>query len=419
MIFNSSVLLLDNRIGDYRMTIATQGYMEGAAFVPPGASLITSPPLTTKLNNSDQYQPQGLGNSSLIPDLQPHQDNQSITHAQYLASTATKAQGWEMMEVSACLGMYTEKSCYGLRDYRDVVIIVEGPGWDDPHLYNSSEASHQILQTVIPEKNPVFISTQCRMFGELQDSTPYCRSDCNSIITNMSTANDNGLFNINNWSQLGELDWFRWKASLYPGSGNSTSFVFERGLKRHNWKWEKSIFKISYCMAEPRLSDCSLAVSKPLFLVLIVSISLKLIICAIIIWTLGPEESLVPPGDVIASFLSSSDDNKYRFNTPTIPVHTMKLITIFWFFLLGAVSVYASTCTASPQGNLDRRFDQSFSRAAQRQCRAAGGSPKGNNNRPACDFRGDVPRNLNRNFQVTVSDNGRNRNVNARWSCRR
>ncbi|CAI0646486.1 unnamed protein product [Colletotrichum noveboracense] len=97
-----------------------------------------------------------------------------------------------------------------------------------------------------------------------------------------------------------------------------------------------------------------------------------------------------------------------------------KFTLLFWFFLLGAASVYASTCTASPQGNLDRRFDQSFARQAQRECRSAGGSPKGNNNRPACDFRGDPPRNFNnRRFQVTVSDNGRNRNVNARWSCRR
>ncbi|KAF4421430.1 hypothetical protein CFRS1_v011443 [Colletotrichum fructicola] len=99
---------------------------------------------------------------------------------------------------------------------------------------------------------------------------------------------------------------------------------------------------------------------------------------------------------------------------------TMKFTLLFWFFLLGAASVYASTCTASPQGNLDRRSEQTFARQAQRECRSAGGSPKGNNNRPACDFRGDPPRNFNnRRFQVTVSDNGRNRNVNARWSCRR
>ncbi|KAK1851082.1 hypothetical protein CCHR01_06310 [Colletotrichum chrysophilum] len=310
MIFNSSVILLDNRMGDYRMTIATQGYFEGAAYIPPGASLVNSPPLTTYFNNSDQYQPPGLGNSSLIPDIQPHTDNQSITHAQYLASTATNAQGWKMMDVSACLGMYTEKSCYGLRDYRDVVIIVEGPGWDDPHLWNSSEAPHQISQTATSEKNPVFISTQCRMFGELQDFTPYCRSDCNSIIPNMSPAENNWLFNISNWSQLGELNWFRWKASLYPGGENLLGFVSEHGLEHYNWKLGKSTFKISHCMAEPRISDCSFAVSKPLFLVLIVSIGLKLIVCAIVIWTLGPEESLVTPGDVIASFLSSPNNNK-------------------------------------------------------------------------------------------------------------
>ncbi|KAH9238249.1 hypothetical protein K456DRAFT_1827108, partial [Colletotrichum gloeosporioides 23] len=39
MVFNSSILLLDSRMGDYRMTIATEGYINGAPYFPPGASL--------------------------------------------------------------------------------------------------------------------------------------------------------------------------------------------------------------------------------------------------------------------------------------------------------------------------------------------------------------------------------------------
>ncbi|KAH9238248.1 hypothetical protein K456DRAFT_31777 [Colletotrichum gloeosporioides 23] len=77
-------------------------------------------------------------------------------------------------------------------------------------------------------------------------------------------------------------------------------------------------------MAELRLSDCSLAVSKPLFLVLIISITLKLITCVIVIWNLGSDESLVTPGDVIASFISTPDDNKHGSHGATTQMQIRK-----------------------------------------------------------------------------------------------
>ncbi|KAL3293756.1 hypothetical protein RB213_014482 [Colletotrichum asianum] len=304
MIFNSSVLLIDNRVGDYRMTIATQGYIEGAAYFPPGASLITSPPLTTALNSSDQYHLPGLGNSSLAPD-ESESDRHSEIHTEYLEATAGEAQKWERLEPSVCVGMYTENGCAGLRDYRGVIMIVNGPGWNEPKRWNLTEGPKLAWDSFVPlEKNSLFISTQCRMVGELRDFTPICRSDCNSILTTKNPDNDRWLLNFSNWSQLGELDWFRWKASLYSSTGNTAISVYDFGLEHFGRTVE-----ISHCMAEPRLSDCSLAISKPLFLALTVSISLKLVMCGIVMWTLGSEESLVTPGDVVASFLSSPDDN--------------------------------------------------------------------------------------------------------------
>ncbi|KAI3546341.1 hypothetical protein CSPX01_04420, partial [Colletotrichum filicis] len=93
---------------------------------------------------------------------------------------------------------------------------------------------------------------------------------------------------------------------------------------------------------------------------------------------------------------------------------------LFWFFLLGATSVYASTCTVEPRSNFDSRFDSSFAKQAKQQCRSAGGNSKGGNSvRQVCDFRGDPPRSLQRTSRIQVSSNGRSTNVNVRWNCRR
>lgn len=62
--------------------------------------------------------------------------------------------------------------------------------------------------------------------------------------------------------------------------------------------------EVSYRLAEPRPNHCSLAFSQLLFMVVILSILMKPLMCIVILLVLGPEEPLVTPGDAIASFIS-------------------------------------------------------------------------------------------------------------------
>lgn len=50
-----------------------------------------------------------------------------------------------------------------------------------------------------------------------------------------------------------------------------------------------------------------MALSKPLFLTVVLSVLSKLIICIVIVRVLGLEEALVTPGDAITSFISVQD----------------------------------------------------------------------------------------------------------------
>ncbi|OHE99888.1 hypothetical protein CORC01_04789, partial [Colletotrichum orchidophilum] len=91
---------------------------------------------------------------------------------------------------------------------------------------------------------------------------------------------------------------------------------------------------------------------------------------------------------------------------------------LFWFFLFGAVSVYAGTCTIQPQSNLDSRINSAFVKRAKDQCQSAGGSPKqGNSASVSCTFRGDAPNSFQRTSNFRVNANGRNVDVRAKVNC--
>lgn len=299
MVFNSSVLLLNDLTEGYNLTVATPEYIEGAAYAPAG--FITGLPMTTPLNISHQHFPLGLGKSSLASKAGSQSNSDSTFHAQDLASTAVKAKKRKRLEPSACVEMYTAGNCSGLNDYRDVVMIVNNSGWSEPIKAGGS---------FIPlEETPVFTAGYCwikkvkrkERFAGWENSIPTCEVSCSSLITPKDLEDSRWVFNITGRSQLGGLNRFR-SSSLDPGSGNSSDSLYDVYLPNF-----RRAVKLSYCMAELRL--CSLAVSKPLFLVLTISIASKLFVCVMVIWKLGSQESLVTPGDVIASFLSSPDDS--------------------------------------------------------------------------------------------------------------
>lgn len=91
----------------------------------------------------------------------------------------------------------------------------------------------------------------------------------------------------------------RWNSSLYVAPGNESTPAF--AYRDPSYKLE-----IEYCLAETRdLSNaCGVALSKPLLLIVLVSVLVKLIACVVAIYFLGSEELLVTPGDAIASFIS-------------------------------------------------------------------------------------------------------------------
>jgi hypothetical protein len=60
---------------------------------------------------------------------------------------------------------------------------------------------------------------------------------------------------------------------------------------------------------ETKAGACYVGVSNPFLLTVTLACLVKVIICATIVWVLGPQEPLVTPGDAVASFVSVPDSS--------------------------------------------------------------------------------------------------------------
>ncbi|KAF6818885.1 hypothetical protein CPLU01_13174 [Colletotrichum plurivorum] len=255
ILFNSSVFQMDRRMDDFHVTIAAESFLSGDSYFPPGASLLTDEMIQNETGYSGGY--------GLPPKFQRilGATNGSVDEATAAARTAAQDSGWKRLETGECLALYGSKNCAGLSHYRDLVIVTEGTGWKRADIWNLSVAADTTWEPIVPaqEFNSLWISTQCSMKGIIQGYAATCMNDCRNV-------------------SRGE------PVFRYCPAGISAP-----------------------CLAESRDAECTVVISKTLLLAVVVSISAKMFTCVTVVLFLGSEESLVTPGDAIASFISVQD----------------------------------------------------------------------------------------------------------------
>ncbi|KAK1844228.1 hypothetical protein CCHR01_13129 [Colletotrichum chrysophilum] len=302
--FNSSIFQVDSRMGDFHLTIATDSFVKGEPFFLPGASLYTD----DLFSNYTRHE--------WSSDLPPFGDRRSFKFEAYSADhnstdvvNVTKAakQGsqWHRLSTTECSALYvgSRSDCNGLREYRNVIFISKGSGWQRSDLWNLSESANALWEPVVPsnEINTVWLSTPCSMKGIIVESNPLCQNTCADLASSTPYFPPMA-WNITDPLSLPRIP--RWNSTLYAAPGNESAPVF--GYRDSSYNLD-----IEYCLAEPRdLSGaCGVALSKPLLLAVVVSVLIKLVACIITIQFLGSEEPLVTPGDAVASFISKADVN--------------------------------------------------------------------------------------------------------------
>ncbi|KAH0422667.1 hypothetical protein CcaCcLH18_12692 [Colletotrichum camelliae] len=319
--FNSSIFQIDSRMGDFHLTIATESFVKGEPFFLPGASLYTDDLFSnyTRHEWSSNMPPVGDQRSFKFEAYSTDRDSTDIVS---VTKGAKQGSQWHRLTTTECSALYvgSRSDCNGLREYRNVILISKGSGWQRSVLWNLSNSANALWEPVVPsnEINTLWLSTPCTMKGIIVESNPLCKNTCADL---GSTLSADGIWQIEtfDWYQtpstaysppmtpnftdpLGWLTAPRWNSSLYAAPGNEPKPAF--GYRDSSYNLE-----IEYCLAEPRdlSSACGVALSKPLLLAVVVSVLIKLIACIVTMHFLGSEEPLVTPGDAIAAFISKTD----------------------------------------------------------------------------------------------------------------
>ncbi|KAF6807971.1 hypothetical protein CSOJ01_07821 [Colletotrichum sojae] len=100
-------------MGNFNVTIAAESFIkDDSVFFLPGASLETSDRRTSQLED-DRL------------SFQDYYDGKYASQLENVLKPAKNAQDWVKLEPAECVSMYAPRECSGLRDYRDVVVVVK------------------------------------------------------------------------------------------------------------------------------------------------------------------------------------------------------------------------------------------------------------------------------------------------------
>ncbi|KAI0965357.1 hypothetical protein F4678DRAFT_476639 [Xylaria arbuscula] len=258
LLFNSTIFEMDNRGSDYHLTIATEKFVYGGDFYPPGASL-TIPGFVASDDiggaNGQGELVSGYGRQINRSDYQ----NPLSPVLANISTVSKMAAGWERLDISQCMTEYVQ--CSGLINHRNVVLIVEKPdGWAWNDIWHLSKIKTDLWQQIIPADKPnhLFFDAQCYMAANLDinyGQTINCYNDC---------------------SEISDL--------------------------RYD-------LNISYCLAEPFTYHCQLAVSPALLLGVTLCLITKTTVAIIVTKVLKhpKHKPLVTLGDAIESFIEQPD----------------------------------------------------------------------------------------------------------------
>ncbi|KAJ2988427.1 hypothetical protein NUW58_g3982 [Xylaria curta] len=152
LLFNSTIFETDNRNYNHSLTIATEGFVHGSPYFPPGASLMVSGQQFVGLNSNENYTiGEGLGYGVGI-DNRDYDIPESLT-LRNISKAAKNASSWTEIDSQSCWESYT--NCSALRKYGDLVIVVDKPaGWVRKDMWQLSTNESRFWDHYIPADKP-------------------------------------------------------------------------------------------------------------------------------------------------------------------------------------------------------------------------------------------------------------------------
>lgn len=219
-----------------------------------------------------------------------------------MSQTALYASAWEKLDPKLCRAIYSNGTCSGLREYRNVVVVAGKSGWKRSDIWEMSTLDDDLWEPIVPrdELNTLWHSQQCTMSGIVNDGTPECSTTCGDPFAQFK---GNYTWLVDFQSTIGQC--------LTSVRSRMTANFESEDISKPIATLRRQDLNITHCLAEPRNSYCAVAVSNPLLFGVALSVFIKVVICITIFWGLGPVEPIVTPGDAIASFISDQDGPEF------------------------------------------------------------------------------------------------------------
>ncbi|OTB14352.1 hypothetical protein K445DRAFT_302510 [Daldinia sp. EC12] len=280
LFFNSTIFETTYLGSDWQTTIATEAFLRGANYFAPGASL-DSPDL-----------PGYEGDTSYSTDWTPIISLET-------KKAATIGRNWTHLDPLTCYTQYS--ACEPKTQYRDVVVVIDSgtnrkEGWVREEVFNLTKDLSLWWDTYVPrnETNSMWYSTPCGTKRVEYSIAKRCDSSCWRLFPG-EQADSYGIRETSpsNW----ELFW----------TSTSNQFSIPRNVTpTYDLNENFTHMTVKYCLAEPYPRVCKVGISNILLTLVISCTFIKIIQCSIIVWRL-PRQSLVTPGDAIASFIMKPD----------------------------------------------------------------------------------------------------------------
>ncbi|KAI0911442.1 hypothetical protein F4823DRAFT_585781 [Ustulina deusta] len=280
LLSNSTVFTTEYRESNFNLTIATDEFLNGGSFFPPGASLLLR---------------EGIGFGYGIPGTAEDYADKESAVMRYISSVADRSRNWDRIDVSDCLEKYLT-NCNGLDRHRDLILVVDKTGgWTRNEMWQLLEPASDAEGYYYPSywdhlvpanvSNHLFYDAACVM----APGSPPCSTDCTAALGGYET-NDQHIGYVGSPYPFfrGEERGYDIHPTLRPGSDN---------------------ISIQYCLADPLESRCHVGLSTTLLFAVTLSVVAKTGIALLVTTVLSRQcqSPLVTTGDSIASFLEKPD----------------------------------------------------------------------------------------------------------------
>ncbi|KAL7622735.1 hypothetical protein AAE478_006413 [Parahypoxylon ruwenzoriense] len=315
LLFNSTIFETDRRESDFHMTIATEDFLSGGPYYPPGSSLALPGFMSTLSADIGIYTYSTDTGFGLPEDITEFADGDSEA-MKNISTAAFAATRWERLEIRECKQEYIY--CSGLKHHRSVVLIVDKPGgWIRNDMWHLMDNQSELWDHYVPPDRPnhLFFDAQCIMFAARETQT-HCRNSCiqafNGNSSTMST--DTALLDIITDWQYPFFDnytaeWINGTTTDNITVANETWLETTGSTTTSGLQPGTYDLSVKYCLAEPLDRICHIALSPTLLLSVTLCVIFKT--CTAIVVTIvlsrRNQEPLVTLGDAMESFIEKPD----------------------------------------------------------------------------------------------------------------